>query len=83
MRLITNCKTNTTLDSRKHADYRDVFLMACPEFTTADELFQIISRHFFDAEDDRNAEMRVGTQYKYKPINRELYIFTNLCIAPS
>lgn len=80
MRLITNCKTYVTLDSRKHADYRDVFLMACPEFTTPDELFQIISRHFFDAEDDMNAESRVETQYKYKSINRELYTLTNLCV---
>jgi len=80
MKLITDCNPYTTLDSRKHADYRDVFLMACPEFTTPDELFQIISRLFFDAEDDRNVEMRVGTQYKYKSIDREWYIFTNLCL---
>jgi len=80
MRLITNSKTHTALDSRKHADYRDVFLMACPEFTTPDELFQIISRYFFDAEDDINAELRLGTQYKYESINRELYTLTNLSV---
>jgi len=72
--LITDCKAYTTLDSRKHADYRDVFLMACPEFTTPDELFQIIGRHFFDAEDNQNPEARVGIQYKYISINPEICI---------
>jgi len=71
---ITHCKTYTFLDSQKNLDYRDVFLMAYPEFTTPDELFQIISRHFFDVEDDPNAEVRVRTQYKYVSINREVYI---------
>ena len=39
--------------------------MACAEFTTADGLFQILSRRFVDEEGNKAAEKRVITQYKY------------------
>jgi hypothetical protein len=39
--------------------------MACAEFTTADGLFQILSRRFVDEEGNQDAEKRVTTQYKY------------------
>lgn len=56
---------NTLLDSPRHTEYRNVFLMACAEFTTPDGLFQILSRRFFDEEMNENAERRVIMQYKY------------------
>ena len=53
------------LDSPRHTEYRDVFLMACAEFTTPDGLFQILSRRFVDEEQNQVIEKRVVTQYKY------------------
>ena len=35
-----------------HQYFRDAFLMGCAEFTTPEELFDILSRRFLDAEND-------------------------------
>ncbi|KAF8964088.1 ras guanine nucleotide exchange factor domain-containing protein [Flammula alnicola] len=58
-RLITN------FDSRKDIEYRDVLLTACADFTTPEDLFRTLSRHFYEAESNAEAhpDGRVALQY--------------------
>ncbi|KAF8964650.1 ras guanine nucleotide exchange factor domain-containing protein [Flammula alnicola] len=58
-RLITN------FNSRKDIEYRDVLLTACADFTTPEDLFGMLSRHFYEAESNAEAhpEDRVALQY--------------------
>jgi len=57
-----SAKLTATLGSRDE----DVFLISCAEYTIPEQLFQVISRRSYDAEDDLDAQVsRVVTQYKY------------------
>lgn len=61
--------------SRKDAEFRDVLLTACADFTTPEDLFGVLSRRFFDVESDQtqHPQDRVALQYKYVPFyNRDI-----------
>ncbi|CAA7267623.1 unnamed protein product [Cyclocybe aegerita] len=56
-RLITN------FNSQKDREYRDALLTACADFAASEDLFGILSRHFYQAESIEHPEDRVAVQY--------------------
>ncbi|KAJ3507608.1 hypothetical protein NLJ89_g6206 [Agrocybe chaxingu] len=56
-RLISN------FNSQKDREYRDALLTACADFAASDDLFGILSGHFYQAESIEHPEDRVAVQY--------------------